>query len=101
MMSSPATNWRDSVSSDLRLHLIHKCVQAIVPGTQKSALNEPRLVSVVTYARDIENCIYEKAVSRSDYYHMLAQKIYELTRELERRKDDKTFEDITNKMKNL
>ncbi|KAF7987473.1 hypothetical protein HCN44_003235 [Aphidius gifuensis] len=81
-------DWHQSVTPGLRNHLVHKFEEVLLSAPNPYALFDNRFPNATAYAIKAENDIFEMAFSRSDYYHLMAEKLYETVKKLAVRRSE-------------
>merc|ERR1719461_822251 len=76
--------WHKNVESDLRNQLIKKFFTAIFPNHSSTLIQEEKLLRIVNFTKGLENKAFEEADSLDHYYYKLADKIFEINKELSR-----------------
>lgn len=78
-------NWRRTMSPKLRVHLLHRLVKmmfSMVRACNIVGVFSDTLTRVLMHARLHEASTFFSAISKSDYYHSLAEKFYVLVEDL-------------------
>jgi hypothetical protein len=70
-------------------HLVQKIAQTIIPQTQttEDTLKDKRMISLLEYASKTEFEMYEQAKDQEEYFHLLAERIYKIQKDLEDRRN--------------
>lgn len=85
-MVSSTKDWHSTITHDLRSHLIDEIVQTILPTANQSTTPDERLHDFIIYTQKTEEELYEMANSKTEYYYLLANKVYEIQNGLKERR---------------
>ena len=74
-------HWHDSITVEMRVHLVKKFMQTIFSSKDQNIYNDPRLSNLANYAKRTESMMYEQAKDQEEYFHLLAERIYKIQKE--------------------
>ncbi|CAG2099955.1 unnamed protein product [Medioppia subpectinata] len=75
-------DWHRFVGLDSRQRLIGKIVDQILPISDANVRQDRRMASVIMLAKKIEGFVYRAANTQEEYYNLVAQKIFQVKKEL-------------------
>ncbi|XP_039279226.1 histone acetyltransferase p300-like isoform X2 [Nilaparvata lugens] len=84
--------WQQSLKSDLRDYFVKKTFERIFPIADPQAMMDSRMHNFVVFARRVELVIFQLADSKSEYCHLMAQKIIMIRGEMEKKRQDQLQE---------
>lgn len=93
-MVSSTKDWHNTVTHELRNHLIDKLKQAILPTSDQDTTFDERMQNFTAFAQKTEGNMYETANSKTDYYHLLAKSIYDIQKDLKERRRKRKAEEM-------
>lgn len=80
--NATAKDWHKSISSDTRNRFIDKLVQTLFPSSDSMVMPH-RQMPMIVFVKKFEGDAFEKADSKSEYYHLMAKEAVKIKKELE------------------
>lgn len=77
-----ADDWHHCITQDLRNHLVDKQIEAILPKSYQGVTHDERIHKMIEFTKKCEEALFEKANSKTEYYYLLADKIFYIKNEL-------------------
>nr|CAB3267473.1 E3 ubiquitin-protein ligase UBR5-like [Phallusia mammillata] len=81
--------WHSHVKGELRTYLIQKLVHRFFPTSDMMPINDNRLIKLLGFAHRVEKSCYAGANSKEEYFHLLAEKIHKIRKEIEEKRQKK------------
>ena len=79
-------SWHEKITTEMRKSLIKKIAQTIYPTNDENTYRDPRMSNLIQYAYRTEYEMYEQARDQEEYFHLLAERIYKIQKELEEKR---------------